>query len=117
MALIASPPPKAKLFPFAPLRHHSIKQANLSSQTITQKHRDSPHYSTIIRNTHYSLIHGVLTRKNGNNKRLWTIFSGTSIPVPGNEKDSSFGRILLSDVVVKRRRNIIGELFGIFSIH
>ncbi|XP_075490139.1 palmitoyl-monogalactosyldiacylglycerol delta-7 desaturase, chloroplastic-like [Primulina tabacum] len=106
MALIASPPPKAKLFPFGPLRHHSIKQAKPNSQTITQKHKDSLHHATAIRNTNYSLIHGVFTRQNGKNKRVWTIFSAASIPVPGNEKDSSFGRILLSDVVVKRRKNI-----------
>lgn len=105
MALIASPPPKAILFSFPPLRHHNIKQAKPNSQTIKQKHQVSPHYATTIRNTNHSLIHGLFTRKNRNSIRFRTI-QCISIPVPGNEKDSSLGRILLSDVVLERRKNI-----------
>ncbi|KAL0342103.1 UNVERIFIED_CONTAM: Palmitoyl-monogalactosyldiacylglycerol delta-7 desaturase, chloroplastic [Sesamum calycinum] len=35
-----------------------------------------------------------------------TIVRAASVPLSEDEKDSSFGRILLSDVVVKRRRNV-----------
>lgn len=31
-----------------------------------------------------------------------------SVPLSGHEKDSNFGRILLSDVVVKRKSNVFG---------
>ncbi|KAL0415354.1 UNVERIFIED_CONTAM: Palmitoyl-monogalactosyldiacylglycerol delta-7 desaturase, chloroplastic [Sesamum latifolium] len=34
------------------------------------------------------------------------IVRAAAVPLSGDEKDSSFGRILLSDVVVKRRRNV-----------
>ncbi|GFP88960.1 palmitoyl-monogalactosyldiacylglycerol delta-7 desaturase chloroplastic [Phtheirospermum japonicum] len=39
-------------------------------------------------------------------KRVLPIVNATSTPFSGDEKDSSFGRILLSDVVVKRKKKV-----------
>ncbi|CAA2946555.1 palmitoyl-monogalactosyldiacylglycerol delta-7 desaturase, chloroplastic [Olea europaea subsp. europaea] len=66
--------------------------------TIIQKHQESVIYARNIRLPHNSLNYGV-KRKVGNDT--------TKIPIvnraPEYEKDQNFGKILLPDVVVKRR--------------
>lgn len=66
--------------------------------TITQKQQESVIYARNIRLPHNSLDYGV-KRKVGNDT--------TKIPIvnraPEYEKDQNFGKILLPDVVVKRR--------------
>lgn len=101
MALLVPPPSKAKPFQFPPLqRFNPLK--------ITQKHQDSIHFASSTRLAHNSLKTGFFfKRKDANIKRVRPISCAASIPVSGDGKDSNFGRILLSDVVVKRKRNLI----------
>ncbi|CAI9767228.1 unnamed protein product [Fraxinus pennsylvanica] len=104
-ALLAAPPSKAK--PFSALAPHrpNVKPANTHIPAITHYHQEFVYYARTIRKTRNSLNYGS-KRKFGNGKSKIPIASAASIPSPECGKDLKFGRILLSDVVVKRRRNV-----------
>lgn len=104
MALLAPPPSRAKSFPFAPLHTPNFKP---NSSKTTQRHKQSVHYATETRFAHNCLKNGFFSkRKYESSRRVMPIVRAASVPLSGDGKDSSFGRILLSDVVVKRRRNV-----------
>ncbi|KAL2462754.1 Palmitoyl-monogalactosyldiacylglycerol delta-7 desaturase [Forsythia ovata] len=100
-ALLAPPPTKVNPFSFSPHNRPNIKPAKSHFPIITHKHQESVYDARNIRITQNPLNYG-FKRKIGNGKS--TI--AASIPTPECGKDPSFGRILLSDVVVKRRRNV-----------
>lgn len=104
MALLVPPPSKAKPFQFAPLHSSNYK---FNSPKITQKHKDSIHFASNTGFSHNCLKNGSFSkRKDANIKRVMPIVSAASVPLSGDGKNSSFGRILLSDVVVKRKTNV-----------
>ncbi|KAL3631776.1 Palmitoyl-monogalactosyldiacylglycerol delta-7 desaturase, chloroplastic [Castilleja foliolosa] len=89
MALLLPPPSKPK-----PI-------LKLNSHKIAQKHKNPIHFfASNIYFTNKKLKNDI------NIKRVLPIVKATSNPLSEDEKDSSFGRILLSDVVVKRRKNV-----------
>lgn len=93
MALFVPPPSKAKFFQFHPLGNPNFDP---NSCTITKRRN----FSTI----HYKSITTGLKRNCI--KRATPIVCAAAVPFPGGEKDQNFGTILLSDVVVKRKRNV-----------
>ncbi|KAL0354805.1 UNVERIFIED_CONTAM: Palmitoyl-monogalactosyldiacylglycerol delta-7 desaturase, chloroplastic [Sesamum radiatum] len=104
MALLLPPPSRAKPFQFAP--PHTPNLIPNSCKT-TQRHKQSLHYATEARVPHNCLKNGFFSKgKYESSRRVITIVRAAAVPLSGDEKDSSFGRILLSDVVVKRRRNV-----------
>ncbi|KAG8379823.1 hypothetical protein BUALT_Bualt07G0129500 [Buddleja alternifolia] len=88
---LAPPPSKAKPFSFPPLHTPKFNPNSL-------------HYPTNTR----SFTHNTFASEKyeSNIKRVMPIVSASSIPLSGDRKDSKFGNILLSDVVVKSRRNV-----------
>ncbi|XP_042049410.1 palmitoyl-monogalactosyldiacylglycerol delta-7 desaturase, chloroplastic-like [Salvia splendens] len=100
MALLAPPPPKLKPFQFPSLhRFNPLK--------ITHKQQNSIHFASNARFPQNSLKDSIFfRRKDAKIIRVSPIVRAASIPLSGDDKDSNFGRILLSDVVVKRKRNV-----------
>lgn len=88
MALVVPPPSKAKFFQF-PL----IYRPKSPAITLKQKHK---------RFIHNCFRDG----KRGYIKRVLPIVGAASVPLRGDGKDSGLGKILLSDVVVERRRKV-----------
>ncbi|XP_011073424.1 palmitoyl-monogalactosyldiacylglycerol delta-7 desaturase, chloroplastic [Sesamum indicum] len=104
MALLVPSPSRAKPFQFSPLHTPNLKP---NSSKTTQKHKQSLHYATEARFAHNCLKNGFFSKgKYESSRRVMAIVRAASVPLSGDEKDSSFGRILLSDVVVQRRRNV-----------
>ncbi|KAK4428003.1 Palmitoyl-monogalactosyldiacylglycerol delta-7 desaturase, chloroplastic [Sesamum alatum] len=98
MALLVPPPSRAKPFQFA--------ASNLKPNS-SKTHKQSLHYATEARFSHSCLKNGFFSKgKYQSSRRVMPIVRAASVPLSGDGKDSSFGRILLSDVVVKRRRNV-----------
>lgn len=97
MALLAPPPPpKPKSFLFHPKTTNTL--------TITA---NSLHYPTNSKLSNNSLNFSLLSNHKNRATRIKTsIACAASVPLSGEGKDSNFGRILLSDVVVKRKRNV-----------
>ncbi|KAG8379826.1 hypothetical protein BUALT_Bualt07G0129800 [Buddleja alternifolia] len=90
MAILAPPPSTAKPFSFPP---------KLIPKSL--------HYLTKTKLTHNFLKNSSFSTKNKSNiKRATPITSASSIPFSGDKKDSKYGKIFLSDVVVKSRRNV-----------
>ncbi|CAI9773656.1 unnamed protein product [Fraxinus pennsylvanica] len=101
------PPPPSKAKPISFSAPHRLK--NIPAKThfpaIIHEYQESVYDAKNIRKTQNSLNYG-FKRKIGNVKSRIPIVSAASIPYPECGKDSKFGRILLSDVVVKRKRNV-----------
>ncbi|KAI3455312.1 hypothetical protein Pfo_011975 [Paulownia fortunei] len=110
MALLMPPPSKVKPFQFAPLHPPNFK---FSSPKITQKHKDSIHFAS---NTGFTLNRLKNSFFSNRKERVKPIVRAASIPLSGDGKDPSFGRIFLSDVVVKRRKVYWGRKWNSLDV-
>ncbi|OIT08750.1 PREDICTED: palmitoyl-monogalactosyldiacylglycerol delta-7 desaturase, chloroplastic-like [Nicotiana attenuata] len=109
MALLAPPPSKSKPYPFSPLPQPIPRPARSFSPAQPTKNANTLSYKTTKTS--------VLNKWNGYrlegkvriSRRVMPIVNAASTSVSENGKESNFNRILFSDVVVKRPRNV---LFG-----
>ncbi|GER48439.1 fatty acid desaturase 5 [Striga asiatica] len=103
MALLLPPPSKPKPSQFP----HPFFTPNSSKTTYQHKN-----LLTIAVNkdfTHKKLKNEIFFKSRDIKfKRVMPIVNAASIPLSGDEKKSNFGRILLSDVVVERKRDVFG---------
>lgn len=106
MALVTTPAPRAKALCFTPLQCSNHRPAQIVSRNHNAKNGESLHHATKFILQSYREY--VFKEKNINGNRVVPIVNAASasVPVPEEKKDSSFGRILLSDVVVTRKRNV-----------
>ncbi|GLU22074.1 hypothetical protein SLE2022_381730 [Rubroshorea leprosula] len=105
MALLASPLLKSKPLPFSPL--HKTTSENKSSTCIVFNLCGRKTKSNNIYTKHADLRRGFLTGLNRSCNRTVFVVNGVSEGATGADPEGkNFGRILLSDVVVKRRKRV-----------
>lgn len=105
MALIASPVLKSKPLPFSPL--HKTTSENKSRTCIVFNLCVRKTKSDNIYTKHADLRRGFLTGLNRSCNRSVFVVNGVSEGATGADPEGkNFGRILLSDVVVKRRTRV-----------
>lgn len=105
MALVARPVPGAKPpASFSPLQSSIHRPGQIFLGSRIAKCGKTPPWCTKC--TIQSRKINGFTENSRNGKRLMTIVRAASIPESEENKDSSFRKILLSDVVVKQRNNV-----------
>ncbi|OMO54354.1 Fatty acid desaturase, type 1 [Corchorus capsularis] len=110
MALITSPLSKPKSLPFSPLqRAIAIKTRPCSCRVLNFDPFQNPKLHQI--NGKQNLLHaGFVTRLNGSysNRKVVALANGVSVGAKEQdpEGEKTWGRILLSDVVVQRKREV-----------
>ncbi|CAA0816471.1 Palmitoyl-monogalactosyldiacylglycerol delta-7 desaturase- chloroplastic [Striga hermonthica] len=106
MALLLPPPskPKPSQFPHTFfIRPNSSKTAHQHQNLVTIAASKNKEF------THKKLKNDIFfKRRHIKFKRGIPILNAASIPLSGDEKKSTFGRILLSDVAVERKRDVFG---------
>uniref|UniRef100_A0A5B7BV30 Fatty acid desaturase domain-containing protein n=1 Tax=Davidia involucrata TaxID=16924 RepID=A0A5B7BV30_DAVIN len=103
MAVIA-PPPNAQPFSFSPLRRSTHRPERTTVPCRISPYQNSGHNIASTSRLYACKCSGHQKRSNHGN-RIYAIANTTSAEGEP-ESESSFGRIILSDVVVKRRRNV-----------
>ena len=94
MAFLATPSPRAKSCSFAPLQCSNQRPRRVIFHEL----------NSLSKNAKYTLQISYLRAQRV--KRVIPIVRAASAPVEESEEKSRIGRILLSDVVVKRKRNV-----------
>lgn len=104
MALILPSPSKAKSFTFTPPPLHSSKSTPINQKSIQRHKHPTQCLTKNTRLTYSFLKNPIFTRR-----AYPIIIAASTVPsISGDDgvKDSKFHRIMLSDVVVKRQRNV-----------